>query len=95
MQRRSQFLLSELHLLLKDADNVVKRSCAVEAQFEKAKESLRLMGVSAEKVRRRGVTMRGVESGMEEEGSVVNDEEEEVVVVSVAAMKAQKKKAST
>jgi len=95
VQQKSQYLLSELELILRDVDNVVKRSAVVEKHFEKAKESLRLLEVSAEKVRRRGLTMRNIESGMEEQ-EVLKEQEgqevsEEVVVVGVAAQKRKTK----
>ena len=53
LQQKSQFLVSELNLILRDVDNVVKRAATVGKRFEQSKESLRLLEVSAEKVRRR------------------------------------------
>ena len=52
---------------MKDVDSLLKRQALVDKSFEKARESLRLMEVSAEKVRRRGLRMRSLQSGMEEE----------------------------
>jgi DNA recombination protein RmuC len=49
LQQKSKLLLSELNLILRDVDNVVKRAGVVEKHFEKSKESLRLLEVSAEK----------------------------------------------
>eukprot|EP00520_Triparma_pacifica_P012640 CAMPEP_0118636890 /NCGR_PEP_ID=MMETSP0785-20121206/2868_1 /TAXON_ID=91992 /ORGANISM="Bolidomonas pacifica, Strain CCMP 1866" /LENGTH=384 /DNA_ID=CAMNT_0006528055 /DNA_START=271 /DNA_END=1422 /DNA_ORIENTATION=+ len=69
LQQKSQFLVSELNLILRDVDNVVKRAVTVGKRFEQSKESLRLLEVSAEKVRRRGMTIRNLENGMEEEGN--------------------------
>ncbi|GMH56952.1 hypothetical protein TrRE_jg13235, partial [Triparma retinervis] len=87
LQQKSKLLLSELNLILRDVDNVVKRASAVEKHFEKSKESLRLLEVSAEKVRRRGITMRTLEeTGIDGELSPALADEE--VEVAVAAQKA-------
>lgn len=78
IQQKSEFLVKELNLFLKDADAIVERAAKVEKQFENAKESLRLLGVSTEKVRRRGLSLRNLESGMKEDE---NDEEKEQATI--------------
>ena len=60
-------MFDEVEVILKDVDNLLKRSGQCERHFDKAKESLRLMEVSAEKVRRRGLKVRSLQSGMQDE----------------------------
>ncbi|GMI38231.1 hypothetical protein TeGR_g3667 [Tetraparma gracilis] len=67
LQKRAQEVFGQLELVMKDVDNLLKKRDMVDKNFEKAKESLRLLEVSAEKVRRRGLVMRNLADGLEEE----------------------------
>ena len=67
VQRRATEVFEELDLMLKDVDNLLKRQAVADKSFEKAKESLRLMEVSAEKVRRRGLGLRSLQAGLEDD----------------------------
>lgn len=71
VRQRSDEVMGELAALLADVDRVVKRAGTVERHFDRAREELRLLGISTDKVRRRGVRLRALEDGESlEEGSV-------------------------
>lgn len=68
VHRRADAILSEVAALVADVDRLCSRSAAVEKHFEKAREDLRLLGVSADKIRRRGLRVTEIEAGGDDEG---------------------------
>lgn len=62
-QEHETRIFKELEAVLKDIDRVLAHREQVDKHFKKAVESLRLMDVSAEKARRRGLVLRDLQLG--------------------------------